>query len=111
MAPKRKQNNAFLQKTLTRAGLARAVYDRHQGLPLPEARRLVDSAIEEIIAAVTSGETLKLHKFGSFFVREKRGRVGRNPRTGAPATVESRKVVLFKASPCIKTAANGSPRL
>ena len=56
-----------------------------------EAKRLTDLVIEEMAATLASGETLKLHDFGSFIVRTKHERAGRNPRTGAPVPIEARE--------------------
>ncbi len=94
--------------TLTRLDIAEAIFQRCQGLSKREAKRLVDSVIEEMIGVLTRGETLKLHDFGSFVVRKKGERAGRNPRTGARVPIEPRKVVVFKASPNMKATVNGS---
>ena len=92
---------------LTRQDIALAVYDRCGGLSRRECKRLVDFVIEEMASTMIHGETLKLHDFGSFIVREKQQRTGRNPRTGAKVPIERRKVVVFKASPNMKAAVNG----
>lgn len=92
---------------LTRQDLAHAVYDRCEGLSRRECKRLVDFVIEEMTSALVHGEILKLHDFGSFIVRDKQQRTGRNPRTGAKVRIEPRKVVVFKASPNMKTVVNG----
>ncbi len=93
--------------TLTRQDIAQAVSFICRGLSQREAKRLVDGVIEEMTAALSRGETLKLHEFGSFLVRTKGERSGRNPRTGARVPIEPRKVVVFKASPNMKAAING----
>lgn len=93
--------------TLTRQDLALAIYERVPGLSRREAKRLADSVIDEMVETLVSGETLKLHDFGSFVVREKHERSGRNPRTGEPVPIEARRVVVFKASPNMKAAING----
>ena len=72
-----------------------------------EAKRLTDIVIEEMAATLASGESLKLHDFGSFVVRTKHERSGRNPRTGAPVPIQARRVVVFKASPNMKASING----
>ncbi len=89
-------------QTLTRRAIAAAVFERCGSVSRREAKQLVDDVISEMVETLTQGETLKLHDFGSFVVREKRGRSGRNPRTGAKVSIESRKVVMFKASPNMK---------
>jgi integration host factor subunit alpha len=93
--------------TLTRQDIALAIFDRCEGLSRREAKRLVDSVIEEMVETLVQGETLKLHDFGSFVVREKRERAGRNPRTGERVPIEPRMVVVFKASPNMKAVVNG----
>lgn len=86
-----------------------AIYDRCRGLSRREAKRLIDSVIEEIVCALVSGESLKLHDFGAFLVRDKHERAGRNPRTGAPVSIEARRVVVFRAAPNMKAKVNGDP--
>ncbi len=95
------------RSTLTRQDIALAIFDRCEGLSRREAKRLVDSVIDIMVGTLTSGETLKLHDFGSFIVRSKGERAGRNPRTGAKVPIEPRKVVVFKASPNMKALVNG----
>lgn len=93
--------------TLTRAGLARAIVDRRQGFSLLDAKSLVDQVIDEIASALALGETPRFRNFGSFIVRKKAARPGRNPRTGAVAPVTARKVVIFRASPTMKAVVAG----
>jgi integration host factor subunit alpha len=92
--------------SVTRVSLARAIADRCGGLSLLEAKLLVDDVLEEMLDALARGQTLKLCKFGTFVVRMKNERPGRNPRTGAPVPVRARKVVVFKASATMKAAVN-----
>ena len=82
---------------VTRADLADAVR-RRVGLSRAESADYVDSVLAEIFEVIISGESLKLHSFGSFHVRSKNERFARNPRTGNPATVSARRVVTFKPS-------------
>lgn len=93
---------------LTRQDIALAIFERVKGISRREAKRLTDCVIDEMVATIVSGETLKLHDFGSFVVREKHERSGRNPRTGAPVPIEARRVVVFKASPTIKAVISGA---
>lgn len=93
--------------TLTRQDLAMAIYDRCKGISRREAKRLIDSVIEEMVSTLVGGESLKLHDFGAFLVRDKHERAGRNPRTGAPVSIEARRVVVFRAAPNMKAAVNG----
>jgi integration host factor subunit alpha len=94
--------------TLTRQDIALAIHRRIEGMSCREAKRLTDLVIEEMAATLASGESLKLHDFGSFLVRIKRERAGRNPRTGEPVPIEARRVITFKASPNMKAAINGN---
>jgi integration host factor subunit alpha len=89
---------------LTRQDLALAIFERCGGMSRREAKKIIDAVIDEFVAVLIEGETLKLHGFGSFVVRDKRERSGRNPRTGAPVPIDGRRVVVFKASPNMKEA-------
>ena len=71
---------------------------RKLGLNQREAKQVVDLFFEEIRVVLESHEEVKLSSFGNYRVRHKRARVGRNPKTGAAATVSERYVVTFKAS-------------
>jgi integration host factor subunit alpha len=84
-------------QTVTRADLARAVQDA-VGLPRTQAAYVVEMVLNEIFDCVVTKEDVKLSSFGTFSVREKRERVGRNPKTGAGAKVSARLVVSFKPS-------------
>ncbi|MGD9544912.1 MAG: integration host factor subunit alpha [Methylocystis sp.] len=97
--------------TLTREDIALAIHRRLEGISRREAKRLTDLVIEEMVETLASGESLKLHDFGSFLVRTKRERAGRNPRTGAPVPIDARRVITFKASPNMKAAINGKAPL
>lgn len=69
-------------------------------------KKVVDKAIEEILSLVkdslAEGKTVTIKKFGKFDVREKRARMGRNPRTGEPAEITARRVVRFKSGKFIR---------
>ncbi len=84
-----------------------AIANKCENVSKREAKRLVDGVIDEIVKTLTRGENLKLHDFGSFIVRSKGERAGRNPRTGAKVPIEPRQVVIFKASPNMKAVVNG----
>ena len=84
-------------KTITRSDLADAVY-RQIGLSRVEAGDLVEMMLKEICDALAEGETVKLSSFGSFVVRQKGERIGRNPKTGIEVPIEPRRVLVFKAS-------------
>ena len=87
--------------TVTRAGLARAVHNE-TGLPQSEAAALVETVIETIAERLTAGEAVGLSGFGSFRVRDKGPREGRNPKTGEPAAIPARRVVTFRPSTVLK---------
>ena len=93
-------------KTLTRADLAEAVY-RKVGLSRTESADLVESVINEICDAIVRGETVKLSSFGSFMVRKKGQRIGRNPKTGTEVPISPRRVMVFKPSAILKQRING----
>lgn len=88
-------------ETVTRADLCEAVYQR-VGLSRTEAADLVEAVIEEIAAAAVAGENIKLSSFGTFLVRHKNERVGRNPKTGEEVPITPRRVMVFKPSNILK---------
>jgi len=93
-------------RTITRADLAETVY-RRVGLSRAESAELVQSFLEEICAAAQRGETVKLSSFGSFVVRSKSKRIGRNPKTGVEVPILPRRVMVFKPSNVLKARING----
>jgi integration host factor subunit alpha len=93
------------QKTITRAELSEAVYQRI-GLSRTESSALVELVLREISDCLARGETVKLSSFGSFLVREKGERVGRNPKTGIEVPIEPRRVMIFKPSHILKSRIN-----
>jgi integration host factor subunit alpha len=97
-------------KTVTRADLAEAVY-RRLGLSRTESAAMVEMVLNEICEAIVAGETVKLSSFGSFMVRDKGLRVGRNPKTGREVPIPPRRVTVFKPSNIMKQRINdGLPR-
>jgi len=93
-------------RTVTRADLCEAVYQR-VGLSRTESAELVESVLAEICDSLASGQSVKLSSFGSFLVREKGERVGRNPKTGVEVPIEPRRVMVFKPSNVLKARING----
>lgn len=93
-------------KTVTRADLCEAVYQR-VGLSRTESAQLVEAVLGEICDTLERGETVKLSSFGSFVVREKGERIGRNPKTGVEVPIEPRRVMVFKPSNVMKARING----
>ncbi len=94
-------------RTVTRADLSEVVY-REVGLSRSESADLVDSVLDEISDALVRGEMVKLSSFGSFAVRQKGERVGRNPKTGEEAPILPRRVLVFRASHVLRTRINES---
>jgi integration host factor subunit alpha len=92
--------------TMTRADLAEAVY-RNVGLSRSESSALVELILREISEAIERGENVKLSSFGSFIVRSKGERVGRNPKTGVEVPITPRRVMVFKPSNVLKARING----
>ena len=88
---------------LTKREIARAVYSACLGLSRRQAKALVEAVLEEIVSTLVAGEEVSLHGFGKFAVRQKRERLGRNPKTGVAAPITARRVVAFKASGILKT--------
>ena len=86
---------------LTKAGMAKSLFNK-MGLNKKEARELVDSYFEELIASLAVGEQVKLSGFGNFDLRDKNVRPGRNPKTGESIPIPARRVVTFRAGLTLK---------
>lgn len=93
--------------TITRADLSEAVY-QEVGLSRNESAELVESVLNEISDALVRGEMVKLSSFGSFSVREKGERIGRNPKTGEEVPILPRRVLVFRASHVLKNRINNA---
>ena len=89
------------EKTLTRMDLSEAVF-REVGLSRNESAQLVESILDHMSDALVQGEQVKISSFGTFSVREKAARVGRNPKTGEPAPIPPRRVLTFRPSHLMK---------
>lgn len=92
-------------KTLTRADLAEALV-RKVGLPRNESQDLVELVLNEISQTLSRGENVKLSSFGSFGIRKKGERLGRNPKTGEEVPITPRRVLVFRASNIMKDRIN-----
>jgi integration host factor subunit alpha len=92
-------------KTLTRADLAEAVVQR-VGLPRNESQELVEVILKEISSTLATGDAVKLSSFGSFGIRQKGQRVGRNPKTGEEVPITPRRVLVFRPSNIMKDRIN-----
>src|SRR5256885_10791856 len=93
------------QATLTKADLIEEVL-RVTELPRKESETIVETIFESIIDALQKGEKIEIRGFGSFRTRQRRGRVGRNPKTGAKVEVPAKKIPFFKPSKELKDFVN-----
>lgn len=93
--------------TITRADLTEAVY-QEVGLSRNESAELVETVLKEIADALAKGEMVKLSSFGSFSVRQKGQRIGRNPKTGDEVPILPRKVLVFRPSHVLKDRINAT---
>jgi integration host factor subunit alpha len=93
-------------KTITRVDLYAAVYDK-VGLSRSESSSFVELVLKEITDTLAKGETVKLSSFGTFTVRKKSQRIGRNPKTGIEVPISPRRVLVFKPSAILKKQING----
>jgi integration host factor subunit alpha len=92
-------------RTVTRADLAEAVYQK-VGLSRAESAELVELVLREMSDTIARGENVKLSSFGSFIVRAKGERIGRNPKTGVEVPIVPRRVMVFRPSNVLKTRIN-----
>jgi integration host factor subunit alpha len=93
--------------TLTRAQLAEAIYAQ-VGLSRNESAALLEAVLERIAASLEAGEAVKLSAFGTFAVRQKGRRIGRNPKTGVEVPIEPRRVLTFRPSQVLKARLNSA---
>ena len=97
-------------KTLTRMDLSEAVF-REVGLSRNESAELVESVLNHMSDSLVAGEQVKISSFGTFSVREKAARVGRNPKTGEEVPIQPRRVLTFRPSHLMKDrVAEGNKR-
>jgi integration host factor subunit alpha len=87
--------------TLTRADLAETI-NRKLGISRAESLELVEAILAKMCEAMASGQNVKISGFGSFVLRDKRERVGRNPKTGVEVPITPRRVMTFRASQKLK---------
>ncbi len=93
-------------ETLTRAQLSDLVY-QEVGLSRLEAAKLVGQVLEEVTDTLIDGRSVKITSFGSFLVRVKGGRMGRNPKTGERVPIKPRRVLVFRPAKVLKDKVNG----
>ena len=89
------------EKTLTRMELSEAVF-RTVGLSRNESSELVEQVLRYMSDALVRGETVKISSFGTFSVRSKSARIGRNPKTGEEVPILPRRVLTFRPSHIMK---------
>ena len=94
-----------MDKTTTRSTLSEAVF-KNVGLSRNESANLVDSVFGEILKSLIDGDDVKISSFGTFVVRQKKERIGRNPKTGQEVPITARSVVTFRASNVLKSKVN-----
>ena len=88
--------------TLTRANLAESLH-KQVGLSKAESSKLVESILEHMCDALAKGQNVKISGFGSFLLRDKGQRVGRNPKTGVEVPIAPRRVLTFRPSQTMRT--------
>lgn len=93
--------------TLTRADLAEAM-NRKLGLSRSDSLSMVESILDLMSDALAEGENVKISGFGTFLLRDKAERVGRNPKTGIEVPITPRRVLTFRASQMLKDRVSGS---
>ena len=103
-----RESSASPRRTVTRADLAAVVHERLGG-SRQAAQRLVDATFSEIMDVLVRGKRAKLVSFGTFVLRTKSARVGRNPNTGVEAQIVARRVVTFKASMTLRDHVSRTP--
>ena len=94
-------------KTNTRADIAEKIY-REVGLSRKDSAEILDMVVNEVIETLSNGEDVKLSSFGTFSLRDKRARSGRNPKTGVEAVITSRRVISFKPSQTMRKIINAN---
>ncbi len=94
------------EETLTRAAIAEAIHNR-LGVSRAESLAMVESIIDHICDALEAGENVKISGFGTFLLRDKGERIGRNPKTGVEVAITPRRVLTFRASQMLKDRVAG----
>ena len=93
--------------TLTRADIATEIH-RNIGLSINESARIVEALLDHISEALVRGENVKISRFGNFILRDKRQRIGRNPKTGTVVPILPRRVMTFRASQLMRVRIAGN---
>jgi integration host factor subunit alpha len=93
-------------ETLTRSGLAEAIY-AEVGLSRNESAAMLEAVLERVASVLETGESVKISGFGTFLIRQKGQRIGRNPKTGVEVPILPRRVLTFRPSQVLKARING----
>ena len=93
-------------ETLTRSSLAEAIY-AEVGLSRNESALLLEAVLERVASVLETGESVKISGFGTFLIRQKGERIGRNPKTGVEVPILPRRVLTFRPSQVLKGRING----
>ena len=94
-------------KTVTRVSITEAIYEEI-GLSRKDSGDVLDMIVEEIKSELAAGNDVKISSFGTFSLRKKKARIGRNPKTGVEAEITPRTVISFKPSQILRKAVNGT---
>jgi len=92
-------------KTVTRLDVAEAIYTEI-GLSRKDSNEILDMIVDEIVKELSDGNDVKLSSFGTFSLRDKNARTGRNPKTGVEAVISSRRVISFKPTQTMRKNIN-----
>lgn len=92
-------------KTITRADVAETIYEEI-GLSRKDSTDVLDMILDEVVQELSHGNDVKLSSFGTFSLRDKKARAGRNPKTGVEAIISSRRVISFKPSQTMRKVIN-----
>ena len=92
-----------MKKTWTRNDIIEAISD-NVGLSLSDSSVMIEEIFEFILTELEKGEDVKISSFGTFSVRHKKTRIGRNPKTGVEAPIKERNVVSFSSSNILKSS-------
>ena len=92
-------------RTVTRSDIAETLY-QEVGLSRKDSGEILDMVLEEVTNELVKGNNVKISSFGTFTVRKKNTRIGRNPKTGVEAEISSRKVISFKPSQTMRSSLN-----
>ena len=96
---------------MTKEDIIKAVWNELPSLTVNEARKVYETSVDLIKDRLSKGEDVELRRFGTFKVREKNKRIGRNPKNGKEAEINERRVVTFKASKILKDIVIGDKKL